>query len=136
MQLRAIARLRTDQDGATTTEYAIVMALIAGAILLGTDAMRFVADGAFRRSALALGAPPDAHSPRLDSVNKPTASPAAPTLLTAALPPLHAFAWGVLIAAVAIVGHSRYRKWHARLAVKEIDCQTETAPEAPTNPNF
>ncbi len=133
---RVIAKLRNDQDGASTTEYAIIMALIAGAILLGTDAMRFVAEGAFRRSAVALGAPAEAASPRLDSINKPTVTPEAPTLLTAALPPLHAFAWGVLIAAVALIGHNRYRKWHARRAVTEIDCPVETKPEPPTNPNF
>src|SRR5262245_32017219 len=117
MHPRVIARLRKDQDGASTTEYAIIMALIAGAILLGTDAMRFVADGAFHRPAVALGAPIDATSPRLDSVNKSTTTPEVPNLLTAALPPVHAFAWGVLIAAVALIGHNRYRKWHARRAV-------------------
>ena len=136
MQPRMIAHFRNDQNGASTTEYAIILALIAGAILLGTDAMSFVANGAFRRSAFALGSPIDAGSPRVDSVNKPTVNPDSPTLLVAALPPVHAFAWGVLIAVVALVGHSRYRKWHARRAVKEIDCQTEIAAEAPINPNF
>jgi CBS domain-containing protein/Flp pilus assembly pilin Flp len=136
MQPRVIARFHSDQNGASTTEYAVVMALIAGAVLLGTDAMGFVANSAFRRSASALGASLDAASPRLVANNQPTANPNAPTLLTAAIPPVHAFAWGVLIAVVAIVGHSRYRRWHARRAVKEIDCQTEIVPEAPTNPNF
>ncbi|HEY2414507.1 MAG TPA: CBS domain-containing protein [Pirellulaceae bacterium] len=136
MQPRVFAKLHNDQNGATSTEYAIIMALIAGAILLGADAMRFMADGAFRRSALALGSPAAAVSPRLDSVNRPVANPEALPLFSAAFPPMHAFAWGVLIAAVALVGHSCYRKWHARRAVKEIDCQTEIAPETPTNPNF
>jgi acetoin utilization protein AcuB len=136
MQPRSFANLGTDQDGASTTEYAIIMALLAGAFLIGTDALRFVADGAFRRSAVALGSPMEVSDPRLNSAKTPIGNADSPTLLAAALPAVHAFSWGVLIAAVAFIGHSRYRKWHARFSVKEIECKVDVAPEAPSNPNF
>lgn len=127
-----------NQDGASTTEYAVIMALIAAAVMLGADALRFAADSSFRRSALALNHPEHYRGrPSLTAGDEMLAAQTdSPTLLTAAIPPVHAFAWGVLIAATGIVGHVRYRKWRAKRAVKEIDFQAEVAPEAPSNPNF
>lgn len=112
------------------------MALIAAAIMFGADALRFAADSAFRRSALALGPQPQGSLPlTFDGSSAPLTEPAQ-TLLTAALPPVHAFAWGMLMAAAAFVGHSRYRKWRGQRAVRELDFQAEVVPEAPSNPNF
>lgn len=129
--------LLRNQDGATTTEYAVIVALIATAVMLGADALRFAADSTFRRSALALNQHHHHSSPPTAAGEEQyDAETDSPTLLAAAIPPVHAFAWGVLIAATGIVGHSRYRKWRAKRAVKEIDFNAEIAPDSPSNPNF
>lgn len=136
MPARSTHLLR-NQDGVSTTEYAIIMALIAAAVMLGADALRFAADSAFRRSALALNHQHHHAAPATAANEELLAEEMdSPTLLTAAIPPVHAFAWGVLIAAAGIVGHGRYRKWRAKRAVKELDFHAETAPESPSNPNF
>jgi CBS domain-containing protein len=128
-------RLLRDQKGATTTEYAIIMALVAAAVMLGSDALRFAADSSFRRSALALGDVPAAASGGAAASNAATEGPAV-AAVAAVLPPVHAFAWGVLVAAVGIVGHSRYRRMRAKRAVQDIECQADHVVEAPSNPNF
>ncbi len=124
-----------NQEGASTTEYAIIMALIAAAVMLGSDAVRFAADSNFRRTAMALGDVPGAASGGEAATNAAAETPVVKAV-AALLPPVHAFAWGVLVAAVGIVGHSRYRRMRARRAVQEMECQAEHVVEAPSNPNF
>lgn len=116
------------------------MAVVAAATMLGADSLRFAADSTFRHSALALGheqhhgaQPLDATGMNGELLGNELESP---NLITATITPIHAFAWGVLIAATAIVGHGRYRQWRAKRAVQEIDFQAEIAPESPSNPNF
>lgn len=134
MQSRS-THLVHDQEGASTTEYAVIMALIAAAVMLGSDALRFATDSSFRRSALALGAAPGVASVG-DTATSAAQSTPGKAAVSALMPPVHAFAWGVLVAAVGIVGHSRYRRMRARRAVQEMECQADHVVEAPSNPNF
>ncbi len=124
-----------EEEGASTTEYAIIMALVAAAVMLGSDALRFATDSNFRRTAMALGDVPATASSGATTGNAAKQGPAE-AAVSAVLPPVHAFAWGVLVAAVGIVGHSRYRRMRAKRAVQDIECQADQVVETPSNPNF
>ena len=53
-----LSKLLRCQSGTSTTEYALIIALIAAAMMLGGDSLRFTADSTFARASLALGASP------------------------------------------------------------------------------
>lgn len=132
-----LARILQNDVATSTAEYAVIIALIAAAIMLASDAVRLGADSSFRRAAVAMGVEPAAAAPAaMGAANAGDVPADVPLISVAAIPPLHAFAWGVLLAAAAIVAHNRYRRSRSRRAVKEIECAVETAFEEPTNPNF
>ena len=115
---------------ATTTEYAIVVVLIAAGLILATDAVRMATDGALRRTSAALApTAPAAAVPASDPV--PASSPAL-----AALPLVHFAAWLVLAVAVAFVAFARYQRQRALRTLQERHCGAEPAPEEPSHPNF
>jgi CBS domain-containing protein len=131
-----LARILRENSATSTAEYAVVIALIAAAIMLASDAVRLAADSSFRRAAVAMGVEPAAAPAGVGAAGAGDAPAEVPLISVAAIPPLHALAWGVLFTAAAIVGRNRYRQMRSRRAVTEIECTAEPVVEEPTNPNF
>src|SRR5262245_11413671 len=137
--MRRVHHFLRNQVGATTAEYAVVISLIVAALVLATDGVRLATHSAFHRAGIVLGGSPDGdaygYSPAQPADDAPT-NPSPPPFSIASMPPTHALAWGVLLMAIAVVGHSRYRQRRAKRAVQEIHSSSEQATEIASNPNF
>jgi len=131
-----LGRLLRDEVGTSTAEYAIIIALIATSIMLASDAVRLAANSSFRRAAVALGDEPSLAGPTVDG--PPAVDPPnnLPILAVAGMSPIHALAWGVLLAATSMVIHNRYRETRRARVVQVLEFSAEPLTEEPTNPNF
>src|SRR4026209_1726371 len=109
-------RFVRDELAATTTEYAIVVVLIAAGLILATDAVRMATEGALRRTSAALGPAAPVAAARADD---PVAAP-SPAL--GALPLVHFTAWLVLAGAVAFLAFARYQRQRALRTLQERQC--------------
>jgi CBS domain-containing protein/Flp pilus assembly pilin Flp len=136
-------RLLADEHGTTTTEYAIIITLIAAALMLASDGVRLAADSGFRRTTVAFGgtaAGNDASSAAASRASSPSEASGFAARLRelpiAAMPPTHAVAWGVLVCAAGIVAHTRRRQRLAQRGVEPIECSQPPPADEPSNPNF
>lgn len=134
-----VKRFCREEAATSTTEYAIIITLIAVAIMLGSDAVRLAANSNFHQVAFSLGensaASDSANSGTSPSASEDNADP-RPTNPAAAVALTHAFAWSVLLVAIGMVGYGRYRQGRARQALQELVCGPEPNLEDPTHPNF
>jgi CBS domain-containing protein/Flp pilus assembly pilin Flp len=134
-----LKRFCREEAATSTTEYAIIITLIAVAIMLGSDAVGVAANSNFHQVAFSLGE----NSAASDSESNGTPPSAAvgnggtrPPSSAAVLPLTHTIAWSVLLVAIGMVGYGRYRLGRARLALQELVCGPEPNLEDPTHPNF
>jgi len=128
-----------EDSGTTTAEYSVVITLIVAALVLASDGVRLAANSTFNRTAGMFGALAYESAANVDHDSAvDNQDPAFTTVRVpiAAIPPTHALAWGVLLVAIAIVGHARYRQRRALLSVSEIHTVAEPIAEVPSNPNF
>jgi CBS domain-containing protein len=131
-------KILCSESAAAPTEYAVVIALVAAALMLAGQSVQFAADATFRQSKVAQGAVPNdgaiaaASTGALDAAAKE----ASVGSFGIAVPVLHGLAWAVLFMAAGVVFYSRHRLRRARLQLEQLHCGPEPIPDDPSNPNF
>src|SRR5688572_2956469 len=123
-------KLLVDEAASSTTEYAIIIALVAAALMLGGEQLRFGVDLSFSQVAASL----DATGPQGDAAGGGASAAASP--IAAEKQILHILAWSGLGAATIVFCYSCYRRWRMKRQLEELHCGPELIAEEPTNPNF
>jgi CBS domain-containing protein len=125
-----------EETATSTTEYAIIVALIAGSLMLASDAVRLAAESNFHRVGSTLSTGSVATTPTAGESNRTTERNVIsdrPLIALAPMPWSHLLAWGTLLCAVAIVIFNRYRERRAQRCVQEIDLTATAMPSTPAN---
>jgi len=126
------------ESASAPTEYAVIIALVAAALMLAGQSVQFAAEATFRQSKVAQvpaqidGSIAAASAGAGDS----GAANASTGSIGAVVPVLHGLAWAVLFMAAGVVFYSRHRLRRARLQLEQLHCGPEPIPDDPSNPNF
>jgi CBS domain-containing protein len=131
-------RFISDEAASSATEYVIITALVAAAMILISDAARVTAKSSFLTASAALDYDLAGSPAAAPSTGKSVAGAAKgrPVLTAAAIRPSDLLAGSVLLAAAAVLGYGRYRRRMLPQAVEQIDCPGEPPLDSPSNPQF
>lgn len=125
------------EAASSTTEYALIIALVAAALMLSGEHLQFGLNLSFNQVAASLSSESmesDAAAGSSAVANSASAPEVASTL-GAGTRVAQFLAWAGLCAAAGVICYSGYRRRRMKRLLEELHCGPEPVAE-PTNPNF